>query len=184
MRLFVLALLSLFLTACNTAYVKPNTLEQGATVYAPRGGFGMAKSIKEEMEKRGYKLNIGKLKHVSEIGDKEIYQITKDSKYAVNVKERTETFRPIWCVFNGFWWWNFNVSIIQRDNNNEILSWRGRGCANSSIKRLNKLLDELEIKSENTSEQQKNIDEKQDSDDTSEIVSVLLSEEEEDNEPK
>ena len=49
-------------------------------------------------------------------------------------------------MFNGFWWWNFNVSIIDRTNNNEILSWRGRGCQNSSLRKLNDILDELEIK--------------------------------------
>lgn len=148
MRIFILAVLSLFLTSCNTAYVKQNTLDTNATIYAPRGGYGMAKSIKETMEQRGYKVSTGKLKRISETNDKEIYEIPEDSKYSVKVSERAETLRPIWCVFNGFWWWNFNVSIIDRTNNDEILSWRGRGCANSSIKRLNKLLDKLEIKSE------------------------------------
>ncbi|MBR3510453.1 MAG: hypothetical protein IKN73_00100 [Alphaproteobacteria bacterium] len=148
MRLFILILLSLSLTACNTAYIKPNTLDTKAMIYTQRGGYSMQRTIKETMEKRGYTVSTGKLKRVSEIGDKEIYEITEDSKYAVKVSERKETLRPIWCVFNGFWWWNFNVSIIDRTNNDEILSWRGRGCANSSIKRLNRILDQMEIKTE------------------------------------
>lgn len=148
MRIFISSLLSLSLIGCNTAYVKPHTLDTNAIIYAPRGGYSMQRTIKEAMEKRGYKVSTGKLKRISETTDKEIYEITKDSKYAVKVSEREETLRPIWCVFNGFWWWNFNVSIIDRTNNDEILSWRGRGCANSSVNRLNKLLDELEIKSE------------------------------------
>ena len=148
MRIFILSLLSLSLIGCNTAYIKPHTLDTKAVIYTQRGGYGMQRTIKETMEKRGYTVSTGKLKRVSEVSDKEIYEITEDSKYAVKVSEREETLRPIWCIFNGFWWWNFNVSIIDRTNNDEILSWRGRGCANSSVHRLNKLLDELEIKSE------------------------------------
>lgn len=146
MRLFVLILTGLSLTACNSVYMKPHTLDKNSMIYAPRGGSGMARSIKETMEERGYKLNVGKLVRVSEVSGSEIYQIPKDSKYAVNVKESAETLRPIWCAFNGFWWWRFNVSIIERDTNTELLSWRGRGCADSSLRKLNKYLDELEMK--------------------------------------
>ena len=178
MRLFVLILISLSLTACNSVYIKPHTLDTDAMIFVPRGGAGMERSIKEEMEKRNYKLNIGRLKHVSEIKQTEIYQITNDSKYAVNVEESKETLRPIWCVFNGFWWWTFNVSIIERENNNELLSWRGRGCANSSLRKLNKYLDELEMKKTNAQPQQTNIK----SDDTAEIVAVLTQMDEEDKE--
>ncbi len=62
----------------------------------------------------------------------------------MTVKERKEILRPIWCAFNGFWWWNFNVSITERKTGKEILSWRGRGCQNSSIRKLNSVLNELE----------------------------------------
>ena len=49
-------------------------------------------------------------------------------------------------MFNGFWWWNFNLSITNKNTGTEILSWRGRGCANSSLRKLNDILDELEMK--------------------------------------
>ena len=72
--------------------------------------------------------------------------VPSKAKYVVYVKERKEFLRPIWCMFNGFWWWNFSVSITDRANGEEILSWRGRGCANSSLRKLNDILDELEMK--------------------------------------
>ena len=178
MRFFVLILLSISLTACNSVYIKPHTMNTNEMIFVPRGGAGMERSIKEEMEKRNYKLNIGRLKHVSEIKQTEIYQITNDSKYAVNVEESKETLRPIWCIFNGFWWWTFNVSIIERENNNELLSWRGRGCANSSIRRLNKYLDELEMEKHPEQTQQTNI--KSDSD--AEIIAALTHDDDDKNE--
>ena len=146
MRIIGLILLCLCITGCNSIYLKPGTLDTTQMIYAPRAGFSMARSIKETMETRGYDVNIGKLMRVSEISGKEVYQIPNGTKYAVNVKERNELLRPIWCIFNGFWWWNFNVSIIDRTNNAEILSWRGRGCQNSSLRKLNAVLDELEMK--------------------------------------
>ena len=146
MRSFVFVILCLSLTGCNSIYMKPGTMDTSQLIYAPRGGYSMQRSIKEVMEERGYNINVGKLVHVSEVSGNETYQIPKDAKYAVNVKERSEKLRPIWCMFNGFWWWSFNVSIIDRSNNNEILTWRGRGCANSSLRKLNNILAELEMK--------------------------------------
>lgn len=144
MRRFIFILLCFALPGCNSIYLKPHTLDTDALIYAPRGGYSMSRSVKEVMENRGYDVNIGKLVRVSEVTGGEAYSIPKDAKYAVNVSERREVLRPLWCMFNGFWWWNFNVSIIDRTNNDEILSWRGRGCANSSIHKLNDIFDALE----------------------------------------
>lgn len=149
MRVFVSVLLCLVLCGCNSVYMKPHTLDTNELIYAPRAGYSMARSIKEVMENRGYNINVGKLIRVSELSGNEAYSIPSNAKYAVNVKERNEILRPVWCAFNGFWWWNFNVSIIDRTNNNEILSWRGRGCANSSVRKLNDIFDKLETKSSN-----------------------------------
>lgn len=146
MRTLFSVLLCFILCGCNSVYLKPNTLDKNELVYAPRAGFSMQRSIKQTMEERGYNVSVGKLIRVSEVTGGETYQIPKNAKYAVNVKERKELLRPIWCIFNGFWWWNFNVSIIDRTDNNEILTWRGRGCANSSLRKLNQILDELEMK--------------------------------------
>lgn len=150
MRSFVIVLSCLILTGCNSIYLKPNTLNTDAMIYTPRGGYSMQRSVKQVMDERGYKIHVGKLKseRESNLGDIETFELPKNAKYVVYVKERTEFLRPIWCMFNGFWWWNFNLSITDRTNGTEILSWRGRGCQNSSIRKLNKVLDELEIKKE------------------------------------
>jgi predicted GTPase len=146
MRLFVSVLLGLMLTACNSVYYKPHTLDKDALVYASRGGYSMQRSIKQTMEERGYNIHVGTLKTERKNEDltTQTFEIPNNAKYAVSVEERKEFLRPIWCMFNGFWWWNFNVSITEKSSGKEILSWRGRGCQNSSIRKLNAVLDELE----------------------------------------
>lgn len=146
MRIIISILLCFMLTACNSVYYKPHTLDKSQTVYASRGGYSMQRSIKQTMEERGYNVRVGTLKteYLGEDSDFQTFDIPRKTKYVVAVKERKEILRPIWCMFNGFWWWNFNVSIIDRTNNNEILSWRGRGCVNSSIRKMNDIFDKLE----------------------------------------
>ena len=146
MRIINSVLLCVILCSCNSIYMKPHTLDTNALIYTPRAGYSMARSIKEVMEKRGYHITVGKLTRVSEVSGIEAYSVPPKAKYAINVEERKEFIRPIWCMFNGFWWWNFNVSVVDRTNNTEILSWRGRGCANSSLRKLNDIFDELENK--------------------------------------
>ena len=169
MRKIVFVLLCFILCGCNSVYLKPHTLDTNALIYTPRAGYSMARSIKQTMDERGYDVSVGKLIRVSEVTGGEAYTIPTNAKYAVNVKERTEILRPIWCVFNGFWWWNFNVSIIDRTNNEEILSWRGRGCANSSIDKLNKIFYELETTKQRTTNKKVNI-----KDEDSEIIESLV----------
>ena len=148
MRVFVFFLSVLMLTGCNSIYMKPHTLDTNAVIYAPRGGYSMQRSIKQTMEERGYKIHVGTLKTEKQSDDLDMqtYEIPNNAKYVVYVKERKEFLRPIWCMFNGFWWWNFNLAISDRKTGTEILSWRGRGCQNSSLRKLNEVLDELEIK--------------------------------------
>ena len=144
----ILLLLCLILCGCNSIYLKPHTLDTNALIYTPRGGYSMQRSIKQVMDERGYKTHVGQLKteKTLNIGDIETFEIPNQAKYYVYIKEREETLRPIWCMFNGFWWWNFNVSITDKKTGTEILSWRGRGCQNSSLRKLNEVLDKLEIK--------------------------------------
>ncbi len=140
-----IAILSILcLTACNSVYVKPNTLDTSKEIFVPRGGYSMQRSIKLTMQDRNYNIYNGRLTRISK--SSESYELPSRVKYFVRVDERTETFRPIWCMFNGFWWWNFNVSIIEQKTGTEILSWRGRGCQNSSLRKLDELLDTMEIK--------------------------------------
>ena len=110
----------------------------------------MKRGIKEALEQRGYKVVVGKLTTNTSFdgdgfdGDIERNNIPSNARYVIKTSERTEKFNPFWCVFNGFWWWNFNVSIADQKTGTEIMSWRGRGCANSSLHKLNTILDELE----------------------------------------
>ena len=140
----------LFLTACNSVYVKPNSLDKSAVVYTQRGGYTMKRSIKEALEERGYTVVVGNLKSGTYMDGEEFEtdieknEIPANVRYIVKTSERREKFNPFWCPLNGFWWWNFNVSISDQKTGEEIMTWRGRGCAHSSIEKLNDILDELE----------------------------------------
>ena len=140
----------LLLAACNSVYVKPHTMEPGTKVYSERGGYSMERSIKEALEQRGYVVNVGKMRSSysrnADDGTLNVKssEVPADVRYVIEVEERKEKFNPFWCPFNGFWWWNFNVSIADQQTGAEIMTWRGRGCANSSIRKLNDILDELE----------------------------------------
>lgn len=136
----------ILLTACNSVYLKPNTMDTNVSVYADRGGYSMRRSIKEVLEERGYNVLVGTVEtnELSENIDRDKTKVPSGAKYIVKVSERGETFRPIWCALNGFWWWNFSVSIADQVSGSEIMTWRGRGCANSSVRLLNRILDKLE----------------------------------------
>lgn len=148
MRVFVSLLFGLILCGCNSIYMKPHTLDTKQTIFAFPGGYSMKRSIKENMDERGYHLDVGILKRSKDTEsfdeNDQTFDIPHHVRYIVNVKEYRETLRPIWCAFNGFWWWNFSVSITDKATHQEILSWRGRGCQNSSIRKLNSILNELE----------------------------------------
>lgn len=148
MRLLFLFLACLSLVGCNSIYLKPNTLDKNGLIYTPRGGYSMQRSLKQVMDERGYKTHVGQLTSVREriSSDLEIYSQPKNIKYSVIIDEKPEILRPLWCVFNGFWWWRFSIAISDRKTGQEILSWRGRGCQNSSLRKLNDILDELEVK--------------------------------------
>lgn len=141
-----LILVSISLSACNSVYLKPNTMDAKSPIYADRGGYTMRRSVKETLEERGYKVLVGtaETNEMSETIDRDKTKIPTDARYIVKVSERSEKFRPVWCALNGFWWWNFNVSIADQKSGTEIMTWRGRGCANSSIRMLNRILDKLE----------------------------------------
>lgn len=152
MRKFICFLSALLmLSACNSVYVKPNTIDPTQTFYADRGGYGMRKSIKQQMEKRGYAVVVGTARASrdfdSDTSDIELNysSVPKDARYVVKVTERREIFNPIWCPFNGFWWWNFNVSISDQKTGEELMAWRGRICQNSALRMIDDIFDEMEI---------------------------------------
>ena len=144
--MFILIAAAGMLGACNSISVKPGTMERGAKVHAQRGGYTMMRNAKLELESRGYDVHVGKLVYHSDAGSVETERVTvpSDVKYYIKVEERRERFRPVWCALNGFWWWNFNVSIADQKTGKELMTWRGRGCADSSIRLLRRTLDKLE----------------------------------------
>ena len=144
--LFSLTIIMCMLSACNSVYVKPETLDTNKTFYAPRGGYTMRRAVKEQLESRGYNVIVGKAKETRDMGNN--LELERDevvnADYVVHVNEHSDTFRPFWCFFNGIWWWNFSLSIANQQTGDELLTWRGRGCANSSIRKLNNILDQME----------------------------------------
>ena len=149
-RISILALFAL--GACNSVYVKPESLDKSQVFFADRGGYSMRRSIKQRMEQRGYNVIVGTATQTAEMDDTadDAIEIDSDSipaevRYRIKVRERRERFRPYWCPFNGFWWWNFNVSIADQLTGEELMTWRGRGCANSSLRKLDRILKQMEI---------------------------------------
>ena len=141
-------------SACNTIYVRPNSLDKNEIIYADAGGDLMRLKTKEIMEDMGYKLTIGHHKatisttYITAEGTESVLAATDLSKarYIVFMKESNPKFRPIWCSLNGFWWSKFNLSISDNETGQELLHWTGRGCVNSSVRKLKKILNQMEIK--------------------------------------
>ncbi len=140
------------LTACNSVYLKPNTMDTSQVFYFDQGGSQIRLGAKELMEKRGYNITIGHKRssagtsYITPEGEASIISSSDigRARYIVYITESAPKFRPVWCALNGFWWWKFNVSIADNVTGQEILNWAGRGCANSSIRMLNRILDKLE----------------------------------------
>ena len=143
-KIFIFLSMFLMLCGCNSIYVKPGTMEPESKVFATRGGYSMRRSIKQKLEDRGFGVTVGKATYIDdgEHFSSERANVPADVKYVVRVIERSEWIAP-WCVFNGFWWWNFNVSIADQKTGEEIMTWRGRGCAKSSMRKLDRVLDKL-----------------------------------------
>ncbi len=144
----------LLLAGCNSMYVKEGTLKPGSVVYAERGGFSMKRAIKQKLEKQGHTVIVGKVKtnRTSRNDGDDInfmsVDIPANVRYVVSVSERREKYSPLFCPFSGFWWWNFNVSIADQKTGQEILAWRGRGCAGGELNKLDKILEKLSAKDE------------------------------------
>lgn len=152
MKIYKPIIAIILLTGCNSIYVKPNTIDPSKTFYADRGGYSMRKGIKQLMEERGYKVVVGKATGSRDLSDNsegiemDYSAVPSEAKYIVKVSERRERLAPIWCMFNGFWWWNFNMSIADQTTGEELLNWRGRGCQNSSLRKFDDILDKMELK--------------------------------------
>ena len=155
MRFVFCALVVAFLLGgCNSVQIKPNTLDVNEIFYIDRGGDQIQHAIKSVMEKRNYNFTVGqkratiKSTYITSGKNEPNAPIatTDKARYIVQIDEGVTKFRPIWCAFNGFWWWKFNISIADNESGQELLGWVGHGCANSSVRLLERLLDDLEIK--------------------------------------
>ncbi len=147
-KLFIICATTLALSACNSISYEPQSLMPETKVYSIRGGYSMKRSAKLALTKRGFDVVVGRAKAMGD--DSERVVIPDDAIYVLRVAERREKFNPFWCPLNGFWWWNFNMSIADQETGTELLLWRGRGCADSSIRKLNKILDDMLIKQPET----------------------------------
>ena len=151
-KISVLLIVALGLSACNSVYVKPNTLDATQVFYVDRGGAQLKHAIKEQLEQRGYNVTVGHKR--SSISTTYITAESNESvidasdvgraRYIIQISESAPILRPFWCSLNGFWWWRFNMSIADNVTGQELLGWSGRGCANSSVRKLNKILDKME----------------------------------------
>lgn len=150
--LFRFVPLCFLLVACNSVYIKPNTMDVSEVFYFDQGGSQIRLGAKEQMEKRGYNVTVGHKKssvgstYITPEGEGSVISMSDvgRARYIVYVTESAPKFRPVWCALNGFWWWKFNVSIADNVTGQEIMNWAGRGCANSSLRMLNRILDKLE----------------------------------------
>ena len=152
MKFLSMILTLILLAACNSVYFQPNSIEPTQVFYADRGGYGMRKSIKQKMDERGYNVIVGTAVSSrdattnAESIEIDSAVVPDNARYIVKVSERREKFNPFWCPFNGFWWWNFNISIADQKTGTELLAWRGRACQNSALRMLDDILDEMEVK--------------------------------------
>lgn len=150
----LLLISALVLSGCNHVNLKPGTLDKNEVFYVDSGGNLMQIHTKQIMERRGYNLTVGhkrssvKTTYISAEGTNSTISESEigRAKYIVFMSESVNKFRPIWCSLNGFWWLRFNMSISDNETGKEILHWTGRGCANSTMRKFDKILDQLEIK--------------------------------------
>ena len=93
-----IAILSLLLglTACNSVYVKPNSLDTNQKIFVPRGGYNMKRSVKLAFQNRNYNVHVGRLTKSSESSDIgfETYIVPPDAKYSVSVLSQESVATP------------------------------------------------------------------------------------------
>jgi hypothetical protein len=126
--------------------VKSGTLDKSEDLLVQPGGYQMRHAIKHSFEEKGYNIKVGKLIKKAEGSSMEIETIEFKARYVVSVSEKDPSFSPILCFMNGFYWWNFYVSIRDQKTEREILSWTARGCSGTMMGKLDRYLEELERK--------------------------------------
>lgn len=140
-----------FLTACNYMAIKPGTMDPNSNIYIRRGGGLINLGVKETLEESGHTISAGKIRANRILDDEsglsdDYARIPSNVNYVVTIKERGQSFQPLWCFFNGFWWLKYDMSIIDNRDGRELLLWTGMGCLNSTMRKWNRALNGLEKK--------------------------------------
>ena len=83
----IIAILSLIgLTACNSIYVKPNSLDPDQKIFVPRGGYSMKRSVKLALQNRNYNVHVGRLtkrqNHLTWISKPMLFPMMQNILYA------------------------------------------------------------------------------------------------------
>ena len=156
-NLFLSILSAATLGACNFVNLKPDSMDKSETIFALYGGYQMRHAVKQELENRGWDVTVGRKRGAVSMGGSEYESAgfanmdPMDARYIIQVREITPgrgvtifQLDPFICVFNGFHWWIFNVSIADQETGEELLSWSGRGCMNGNIRRFNRYMNRLE----------------------------------------
>lgn len=144
------------LAACSSVAIRPHSLDKTQKIYVDTNGERMRMAFKNELENRGYNVTVGTKTQVENINyvysePSAIVSTTKlnGARYVATIQENPVSpymivlGRPI-CMFNGWKWWDFSVSIADNQTGKEILNWSGMGCKGTTISKLEDLLDELE----------------------------------------
>lgn len=146
----------LLLANCSTVMMTPHSLDKTQKVYVDTNGERMRMALKQELSDRGYDVTVGTKSVVNNIDlttDSSVGSLSttkiNGARYVATVQEN-----PIHeyliiggrviCMFNGWKWWDFSVSIADNKTGKEILNWSGMGCKGTTISKLRDLLDELE----------------------------------------
>jgi hypothetical protein len=124
-------------------------MEPNSVIYVRRGGSLVKLAAKKHLEERGHTLTAGKLGGVRVLDDDtglsdDYAKIPSSVNYVLTVKERSHSLRPIWCFFNGFWLLSYDISIVNNKSGEELLLWTGFGCMNSTVRKMERTLDDLE----------------------------------------
>lgn len=148
MKNIIVLALSIALVGCNFMTIEPHSLDKSKIIYMERTTNPMGHAIRNFLTKKGYKLTSGfrraRVDHI--FINKSAKDVDKTPTYFLGISARSSGVWPVWCVFNGFNHWDFDMHIIDNETGQEIFTWSGFGCQNSSLRKLDRALDELKIK--------------------------------------
>ncbi len=148
MKFAYVALPLVLLTACNYITMKPGSLDKDKLIYVDRTTNLISHAIKESLEENGYRLTSGfKRARVDHTYMNPSAKATdKTPGYFLGISVHSSRTWPIWCFFNGFNHWDFDMHVVDNETGQEIFAWSGYGCQNSTLRKLEREFDKLEMK--------------------------------------